>query len=596
MALFKKIGSFFTPTPEASRWKKLAPYLVIVLFFVAALVAGTYTWEYTNSPDFCGSSCHIHPSEVSSYQQSPHAQVKCVECHIGRAFIGNQITLKIGDFKHVTAMIFSTYEYPLHVKSLRPAPEICEQCHSSDKYSNDTLHEYIHYVPDQENSEFSTYLSMNTGGGTFEEGLGGGVHWHAQNTVLYYPTDKSEQEIPYAKSYDEEAGIWTEYVDVNSDFDPYDVEDEDLMEMDCVTCHNRISHSVNSPNEAVDSAMARDQISTSIPEIKFKAVEALTGDYEGLDQAGMAIDKLESYYREIYPDFYEENSVLIFEAVEEINKIYTDNVFPEQKIDWDTHSDNIGHQEVPGCFRCHDGKHLEISGIPISVECNTCHTLPVQVGPEEQIAILEFNETTQPTKHNSPNWVVLHQYAFDEELDEEYGICSTCHDVTDWDTGNDTSFCSNALCHGGGEDYLDFEVFKTPDLLRNLILNLPHYPNSFELDEEWHARTTPEEERFYMLDVVHDEADYSEFEAIEDGLDCTDCHEGESPIAPASREKCIACHGETEEGWVALTEKFESNPHDGHYGDLLCTTCHKNFGPYRNPCALCHEDIPYVEN
>ncbi len=119
---FSAIKKFFYPAADASRWAKLLPYLTLSILFILLVVGGTYTWEYTNSTEFCGSACHgIHPAENIAYEASPHAEVKCVECHIGRAFVGNQITRKLGDIQHVIAAVSKNYEYPLRVKSVSVA-------------------------------------------------------------------------------------------------------------------------------------------------------------------------------------------------------------------------------------------------------------------------------------------------------------------------------------------------------------------------------------------------------------------------------------------------------------------------------------------
>lgn len=49
------------------------------------LTGAAYGWEYTNSPAFCGTTCHTMPPQFTAYQASPHANIACVECHIGRA-------------------------------------------------------------------------------------------------------------------------------------------------------------------------------------------------------------------------------------------------------------------------------------------------------------------------------------------------------------------------------------------------------------------------------------------------------------------------------------------------------------------------------
>jgi hypothetical protein len=35
--------------------------------------------------------------------------------------------------------------------------------------------------------------------------------------------------------------------------------------------------------------------------------------------------------------------------------IYLRNVFPDLKVTWGSHPNNTGHNDSPGCFRCHDG-------------------------------------------------------------------------------------------------------------------------------------------------------------------------------------------------------------------------------------------------
>ena len=36
---------------------------------------------------------------------------------------------------------------------------------------------------------------------------------------------------------------------------------------------------------------------------------------------------------------------------------YTWNNFPHMRVVWNTYPNHIGHQQSPGCFRCHDNKH-----------------------------------------------------------------------------------------------------------------------------------------------------------------------------------------------------------------------------------------------
>ena len=43
-------------------------------------------------------------------------------------------------------------------------------------------------------------------------------------------------------------------------------------------------------------------------------------------------------------------------AAETTAGIYGRSVFPEMGVNWETHPNNIGHEEFPGCSRCHDGE------------------------------------------------------------------------------------------------------------------------------------------------------------------------------------------------------------------------------------------------
>jgi len=38
-----------------------------------------------------------------------------------------------------------------------------------------------------------------------------------------------------------------------------------------------------------------------------------------------------------------------------VQRVFTTNIFPEMKLDWRTHPNNVGHLYSRGCFRCHDG-------------------------------------------------------------------------------------------------------------------------------------------------------------------------------------------------------------------------------------------------
>ena len=108
------------------------------------------------------------------------------------------------------------------------------------------MREIKRFGSDVKNTPTSIYLILKTGGGSKRQGLGKGIHWHVENKILYYPTDKSEQTIPYVKVFNDDGSV-QEYVDVESTIKPADIPASQLKEMDCITCHNRITHLIKTP-------------------------------------------------------------------------------------------------------------------------------------------------------------------------------------------------------------------------------------------------------------------------------------------------------------------------------------------------------------
>ena len=460
--LFKWIKSFFLPPEGTPLWLRLAPYVFLGILSLFALWGGAYAWEYTNSPEFCGQACHTMPPEFTSYLASPHARVDCVDCHIGEGFITERITRKAGDLKHVTASIFKTYEYPIQVKHMRPARETCELCHYPEKFSDDSLREIVEYRNDLENSSFTTYLILKTGGGSERTGLGQGIHWHIENPVYYLPLDKEEQEIPYIR-VDKEDGSRVEYIDISIDFDASTINEDDLEEMDCITCHNRITHLVPYPEDTIDQLLQRGLISTDIPEIRDIALKTYYAEYTSLETGLASFDLLDYYYEQKYPEYYTQNRELITQAIEELKTSYQNTVYPEQKSDWASHPDNIGHENSPGCFRCHDGSHLSEEGEAIRLECNLCHAIPVVAEAGDFLTEIEISTGPEPQNHLNTSWISLHHLVYDS-------TCSNCHTLGDPGGTSNTSFCSNSACHGVSWEYAGFDA---PALRETILALLP---------------------------------------------------------------------------------------------------------------------------
>jgi len=459
------LKNFFFPPTGSPTWVRVLPYAVLGVLTLLLLTSAAYAWDYTNSPAFCGESCHTMPPEYTAYLVSPHARIDCVDCHIGKSFIATRITRKAGDLKHVFATAFKTYEFPIRAHDLRPARETCERCHYPEKFSDDSLREIKRFENDVENTPQSIYLVLKTGGGSQREGLGRGIHWHIENPVYFLATDPEEQNIPYVKTVNAD-GTTTEYVSVDSGIDPASITQDQLLEMDCITCHNRITHKVPPPDDTIDQLITTGNISAAIPEIRLKAIQVFEQPYDSREMGVNGIAGLSGYYQVYYPDFYAQNKSLVDSAIAEIQQAYLNSVYPEQKSDWTSHPNNIGHKDSPGCFRCHDGKHMNAQNEAIRLECNLCHSIPVVSGPTDFVADVEISRGPEPDSHLNQNWINLHHDAFND-------TCANCH-TTDNPGGTDnTSFCSNSACHGNVWEYAGFDA---PGLREILMPQIPPTP------------------------------------------------------------------------------------------------------------------------
>jgi len=233
--------------------------------------------------------------------------------------------------------------------------------------------------------------------------------------------------------------------------------------MDCITCHNRITHLVNQPETSIDIALERGIISPTIPDIRRLAVDALRGNYATKELGMAAIAGVKNYYITYQPEFLDSKPELIDKAISVIQEIYDQSVFPDQKSDWNSHSNKVGHRYSPGCFRCHDGKHLNENQQAVRLECNLCHSIPVVAGREDFVTDIEISRGPEPESHLNANWISLHRDAFDTS-------CQNCHNTSNPGGTDNTSFCSNSACHGNKWEYAGFDA---PTLRQILMEQIP---------------------------------------------------------------------------------------------------------------------------
>jgi hypothetical protein len=146
--------------------------------------------------------------------------------------------------------------------------------------------------------------------------------------------------------------------------------------MDCIDCHNRAAHTMQTAEDALNRAMADGAVSPQLPWVHKKALELLKANYATEAEARAQIPaQLEAFYRSEHPDLMATKAAMVKSAGEALVTVFTSNVFPEMKVTWGTHPNHIGHMSYPGCFRCHDGDHVAKDGTAITQDCAACHNL-----------------------------------------------------------------------------------------------------------------------------------------------------------------------------------------------------------------------------
>ncbi|HSU54802.1 MAG TPA: NapC/NirT family cytochrome c [Candidatus Dormibacteraeota bacterium] len=380
-----------------------------VLFLLFAAVGSYQTYHYTESVQFCGQACHgVMKPELVTYLHSPHAKVACAECHIGKGAAW-YVRSKLSGTYQVYATIAKKYPTPIPtpVKNLRPAQETCEECHWPKKFVGNLERTYNYFLGDETNTPFAVRLLMKVGGGDPTHGPVGGIHWHMNvgNTIEYFAADEARQKIPYVRMTDSQ-GVVTEF---RSPRFTNTVAEASLRRMDCMDCHNRPAHRYQTPNSAVNLAMALGNLDRTLPYIKTNSLFVLTRSYSNETQAAKAIA---TGLSQRYPvDKFPDTQKTVQGAIAAVQKIYEDNFFPEMKASWQVYPDNIGHKDWPGCFRCHDGSHKAADGKRTikANDCNACHTILAQGNGSE---LNQLSPTGLKFKHPG---------------DEVDGACNDCH-------------------------------------------------------------------------------------------------------------------------------------------------------------------------
>ena len=360
--------------------------IVLVATIVNLLVVAVASYRgaaYMDSPQFCGQSCHVMHPEFAAYQVSAHSHVDCVQCHIGNG-ASSYFEAKVNGTKQLLEVslrpvsgaapkLIPTYPTPIPspVRNLRPAREICEACHTPTRFDGEKLLVKSSFADDEQNTESQTVVVLHLGGVDSLSHLTG-IHGVHLGHIEYIATDDTRTTIPWVQRLNAD-GSETAYA--ASSLGGKMPQGERRV-MDCIDCHNRAAHTMQTAEDTLNRAMAEGAVSPDLPFVHKKALELLKAGYSTESEAREKIPaQLEAFYRTEHPDVMATKANLVKAAGEGLVSIFTHNAFPEMKVTWGTHPNHIGHMSYPGCFRCHDGDHTAQNGTSITQDCAACHNL-----------------------------------------------------------------------------------------------------------------------------------------------------------------------------------------------------------------------------
>jgi hypothetical protein len=408
------------------RQRRLFVAVVLTGTLVGTLLvwAGFEGYQFTESVTFCGQTCHVPMQpEYTAYLDSAHARVRCVECHVGEGVL-HYARSKFQGAHQLLAVMANNYTRPIPtpIKNLRPARDTCEKCHWPEKFFGAKLLQLPHFRYDEQNTPEQVTLILKTGGGNKAHGESGGVHWHMmiENRVTFAATDPQLQDIPLTR-VERADGSETTYVSTRTKLRSEQLAQLPRHKMDCMDCHNRPAHGFPSPDGGVDQALFKRQISPTLPRVKQLLVDAMMPDYPDRESAHRAIRKrLVDSYASSYPQILEQRSGDVDQAIDVACRIFDRAVFPEMRVTWQTYPTNIGHRNWPGCFRCHDGRHVSPDGRVLGNDCaGTCHTQP-QRSPPTSLGVVHQDATPDWHPWQLPNAGV-------DVPAHKSLICSDCH-------------------------------------------------------------------------------------------------------------------------------------------------------------------------
>jgi len=280
---------------------------------------------------------------------------------------------KVDGTVQLLMVVAQNYPRPIMADNKIPAASTtCVHCHSPGRFFGDKIVITNGYADDKSNTKTSSVTLMHVGGRDSFAHLSG-IHGAHMGKIEYIAVDTTDQTIPWVGKANEDGSV-TEFVASGTT----SIVMGEKRLMDCIDCHNRAAHSFDTPEDALNKDMALGSPSASLPFVHQESLSLLKAIYKSQAEADARITSgLVTFYRSQYPAIWNRQSPQVYAAAKALISIYDANVFPSMKVTWGTHPNNIGHNNSPGCFRCHDGNHVAKGGASITNDCSACHNLVV---------------------------------------------------------------------------------------------------------------------------------------------------------------------------------------------------------------------------
>lgn len=370
---------------ERTRKLALSAFLLTALNLVILATATYKGVEVMESEEFCGSACHVMEPERVAHKRFAHASVACVKCHVGPG-AASFAEAKLAGTKRLFGVAFNSYPTPIPtpVLEIRPAYEICTECHTPARFLGEKLKVITKYQDDEASTELKTVVNLQLGG--IEAGVAHGIHWHADpSTHVRFRSDPSRQIIGDVEVTSADGSVRLFKAPEGSEAAKIETE---WRTMDCMDCHNRPAHTFRTPEREVNLALRQGQLDRSLPFLARESVRLLKANYADRSDAERKIGaELATFYGQNDAERAASDTAKVKAASTTLAALWAANVFPHMKVDWRTYPVNLGHEDYPGCFRCHDEEHATADGRTISQDCALCHALPAV--DEEAPEILE---------------------------------------------------------------------------------------------------------------------------------------------------------------------------------------------------------------